>query len=315
MPVHAGHVAMIEYACSLCDELIVSMSFTPDDPIPGDARFPWLRSAISHLPKAKAFLVRDDFDDETLPLEERTEIWSQFIQRVYPAIDLVVSSEPYGEPFARHLRARHVLFDAERKAFPVSASLIRNRPMMYWDFIAPPARPYFVKKICVYGPESTGKSTLTRRLAQRYHTAFVPEVAREMLITNDFTVDDIIAIGLAHDQRIEQQSAIANRLLFCDTDVITTQIYSRHYLGVVPDILYALERKTTYALYILLDIDVPWIADGLRDLGHRRDEMLQVFRQELDQRGIPYLTVSGDFERRERVVVEAVDALLAGSKE
>lgn len=136
-----------------------------------------------------------------------------------------------------------------------------------------------------------------------------------MLITNDFTVDDIIAIGLAHDQRIEQQSAIANRLLFCDTDVITTQIYSRHYLGVVPDILYALERKTTYALYILLDIDVPWIADGLRDLGHRRDEMLQVFRQELDQRGIPYLTVSGDFERRERVVVDAVDALLAGSKE
>lgn len=115
MPVHAGHVAMIEYACSLCDELIVSMSFTPDDPIPGDARFPWLRSAISHLPKAKAFLVRDDFDDETLPLEERTEIWSQFIQRVYPAIDLVVSSEPYGEPFAPSLKGATRLIRCRKK--------------------------------------------------------------------------------------------------------------------------------------------------------------------------------------------------------
>lgn len=313
MPVHKGHVAMIEYACSLCDELIVSMSYTPDDPIPGDIRFPWLCAAIAHLPKVKAFLVRDDFDDESLLLEKRTAIWSQFIQRVYPAIDLVVSSEPYGEPFARHLKARHVLFDAERKAFPVSASLIRSRPLTHWNFIAPPARPYFVKKICVYGPESTGKSTLTRRLAERYNTTFVPEVAREMLITNDFTPDDIIAIGKAHDERIEQQVTIANRLLFCDTDAITTQIYSRHYLGVVPDILYEFERKTTYALYILLDIDVPWIADGLRDLGHRRDEMMQLFRQELDRRGIPYLTIRGDFETRERTIVEAVDALLAGS--
>ena len=55
-----------------------------------------------------------------------------------------------------------------------------------------------IKKICLYGPESTGKSTLTIHLAEKFETTFVPEVAREMLITNDFSVQDIINIGIKH---------------------------------------------------------------------------------------------------------------------
>jgi len=313
MPVHKGHLALIEFACSHCDEVIVSMSYTPGDPIPGELRFEWLKDAIGVQSKAKVFMMRDDFDDESLPLETRTANWSTFIQRIYPRIDVVVSSELYGEPFARHLMARHVLFDAERKQVPVSATLIRSRPLTYWDFIAAPARPWFVRKICIYGPESTGKSTLTRRLAERFHTAFVPEVAREMLVSNDFTVDDIIAIGKAHDKRIDQEVRRANRLLFCDTDVITTQIYAQHYLGVVPDILFALERKTSYALYFLLDVDVPWVADGLRDLGDRRAEMMHLFRQALVDRHIPFVNVKGDFDVREQIMVDAIKALVSGN--
>jgi HTH-type transcriptional repressor of NAD biosynthesis genes len=313
MPVHKGHLALIEFACSHSDELIVSLSFTPDDPIPGDLRFEWLKVAIAAQSKARAFMVRDDFDDESLPLEARTAHWSAFIQSAYPRIDVVVSSELYGEPFARHLMARHVLFDPDRKLVPVSATLIRSRPLTYWDFIVAPARPWFVRKVCIYGPESTGKSTVTRRLAERYHTSFVPEVAREMLISNDFTVDDIIAIGKAHDERIDQEVQRANRLLFCDTDVITTQLYSQHYLGVIPDILFALERKTSYALYFLLDVDVPWVADGLRDLGDRREDMMHQFRQALVERQIQFVTVKGDFDAREQIMVNAIDALLSGN--
>lgn len=311
MPVHKGHVALIEYACSQCDELIVSMSFTPLDPIPGDVRFSWLKQSLTHLPKVKVFSIVDDFDNESLPLQERTKEWADFIVRTYPPIDVVISSESYGEPFAQQLRARHLSFDPDRRKVPVSASLIRERPITYRDFIAEPARPFFVKKICVYGPESTGKSTLTLRLADRFQTTSVPEVAREMLTTNDFTVDDIIAIGRAHDERITRQSILANRLLFCDTDVITTQIYSRHYLGVIPEELYEIERKTRYSLYFLLDIDVPWVPDGLRDLGHRRVEMMQTFRDELIKRNIPFISVRGDFEAREKIMVAEVDKLIS----
>ncbi|HTF22138.1 MAG TPA: AAA family ATPase [Chryseolinea sp.] len=313
MPIHKGHVALIEYACSQCDELIVSMSYTPQDPIAGDTRFEWVKSALAHESKVRPFAVLDDFDNEMLSLEERTKTWSEFIKRVYPKIDLVISSEAYGLPFALHLGAQHLAFDPERKRIPVSATMIRSRPMTYWTFIAEAARYYFVTKICLFGAESTGKSTLARRLAERYHTTFVPEVAREMIISNDFTVDDIMAIGKMHDERIGQQSRLANRLLFCDTDAITTQIYSQHYLGMIPEILFELERKTRYTQYFLLDIDVPWVADGLRDLGHRREEMMRVFRDALIKRDIPFVTVCGDFQNREAVMTKVVDELLARS--
>ena len=65
-----------------------------------------------------------------------------------------------------------------------------------------------------------------------------------------------------------------------------------------------------YDLYVLLDIDVPWVADDLRDLGHKRVEMYQIFKENLDKRGIPYIKVSGNWEERKNRVVEAVNKLL-----
>lgn len=311
MPMHLGHLALIEYACNHCDEVIVSMSYTAADPIPGEVRFDWVKATIAHEKKARPHIVLDNFDDESLPIEERTRIWSDFIRRVYPKIDYVISSEPYGLPFAKHLGAHHLSFDPDRKRIPVSASMIRKKPLTYWNYIVAAARPFFVAKVCLYGAESTGKSTLTQRLSQHYNTTHVPEVAREMITSNEFSIKDIIAIGNAHHERIEQQSRLANKLLFCDTDAITTQIYSRHYLGVIPDELFEIEQKTTYALYFVMDIDVPWVADGLRDLGHRRQEMMRVFKDALLERNIPFIMVSGDFATRESTMIKAVDELLA----
>ena len=64
-------------------------------------------------------------------------------------------------------------------------------------------------------------------MAEIYHTEFVPEVAREMISSNEFTVEDIIHIGQAQTQRIKDKLKTANKILFCDTDLITTQIYSK----------------------------------------------------------------------------------------
>ncbi|MBT1701163.1 AAA family ATPase [Fulvivirgaceae bacterium PWU4] len=167
-----------------------------------------------------------------------------------------------------------------------------------------------VKIVCFYGPESTGKSVMAAHMAQKYHTEFVPEVAREMIVTNDFTTEDIVRIGHAHYERIRQKSRLANKILFCDTDAITTQLYSRHYLNEVPDVLYTLEKQVKYDLYFLFDIDVPWVEDGLRDLGHVRQQMFDAFKVALDQRKISYILVKGNWEQRERIITEAVDRLL-----
>lgn len=309
MPIHQGHVALVNFAASHCDELIVSMSFTDHDPISGDLRFSWIKQIFSNQPSIHIYKIKDDFDDDTLPIEVRTENWANQIRKVYPPVHLVVSSEFYGEPFAKNLGVEHILFDSERKNNAVSGTLIRKRPFAYWDFIPAVVRPYFVKKICFYGAESTGKSTMAKKMAERYQTEFVPEVAREIISSNEFTVDDIIKIGHAQTQRIVDKAKTANKLLFCDTDVITTQIYSQIYLKQIPDVLYELEKQVRYDQYFLFDTDVPWVEDGLRDLGDKREVMFEKFKHELDKRKIDYLLVSGNYEQREQFIIEKIKEL------
>jgi len=311
LPIHEGHIALINFAATQCDELIVSMSYTDRDPIDASLRFSWITELFKNNPAIKPAMVRDDFDDEALPWPERTSIWANFIRKTYPPIDILFSSEEYGEHFADSLEVAHISFDPDRKKFAVAASLIRAHPFRYWQYIPAVVKPYFVKKVCFYGPESTGKSTMAKRMAAYYHTEFVPEVARELLTSNVFTLLDIEAIGHAHAERIREKTKAANKILFCDTDAITTQIYSQHYLHAVPDVLYTLEEQINYDLYFLFDIDVPWVADELRDLGNQREVMLEKFRYELVRRNIPYIFVRGSFEEREAIIRDAIDPLLA----
>lgn len=164
--------------------------------------------------------------------------------------------------------------------------------------------------VCFYGPESTGKTELAQKLSVKYGCEWVPEIARELITTNNFTRDEIIKIGRLQTKRILGGQQHARRLLICDTDVITTQIYSQVYLGLVPDELYAFEKQVTYDHYFLFDIDVPWVADGLRDLSERRSEMFTLFQQALDSRRLPYTTIRGVYLQREDAAIKKIDELL-----
>ena len=310
MPVHAGHLALIEFAARHCDELIVSMSYTEDDPINGTMRFSWLEEIYIDYKNIKLGLVKDDFDDESLSWDTRIKGWASFIKKQYEKVDIIISSESYGALLAEQLGCRHLSFDPERKIVPVSATQVREKPFTNWEYIPEIVRPYFVKKICFYGPESTGKSYLAQKLATHYHTEFVPEVAREVVTTNEFTIEDIIKIGHLHVDRIKEKTKTANKILFCDTDAITTQIYCRHYLGAVPEVLFELEKEVKYDHYFLFDVDVPWVSDGMRDLGERRKEMFEVFRDELIKRNISFQLIQGNYEARESQVIHWIDKLL-----
>lgn len=170
-------------------------------------------------------------------------------------------------------------------------------------------------KVCFYGTESTGKSTMARQMAEYFNTNFVPEVARELVSSNDFLVEDIIKIGNAQTARIASLEMLANSVLICDTDLITTQIYSKHYLGIVPEVLYELESLIRYDRYFLFDIDVPWVADGLRDLQNQREQMHSIFKNELEIRKIDYVLVRGNWDARYQIVVSEINRLLRESKE
>lgn len=170
-----------------------------------------------------------------------------------------------------------------------------------------------IVKVCFYGPESTGKTTMAAEMARRFQTIFVPEVSRELLDSNTFTPDDIARVGKAQTERILELEPQANRLLICDTDILTTRIYAQHYLGTYPPILDELELLVSFDRYFLFDIDVPWISDGLRDLGDQREHMMHLFRDALVQRNITPVIVRGTYsERADQVERNLRDLLAAG---
>ncbi len=309
MPLHTGHIALIQFAATQCDELIVIVTSSPADPIPGAIRLAWVKEEFAQYDSIKPEGLESPVF--SISTESQSKMWAAAIESKYPAIDIIFGSDSFDMLLARQLKAIHVAFDSERKVHPISAEQIRVHPFRFWGFISAPARGHFVKRICFYGPESTGKSIMARRMAERYQTEFVPETAREIVSTNKFTSEDIVRIGEAQTVRVLEKTRTANRLLFCDTDLITTEVYSAVYLGVVPEILYELEKEIHYDYYFLFDIDVPWVSDGLRDLGAKRKEMFEQFKGELESRGISYVLLTGSFEERERSVVQFVEMLLA----
>jgi HTH-type transcriptional regulator, transcriptional repressor of NAD biosynthesis genes len=163
-------------------------------------------------------------------------------------------------------------------------------------------------KICLYGPESVGKSGMAIQLAEIFNTNYVLEKAREIVVSNDFSLEDIENIAMAQNKAVFEAEKISNRVLFCDTDLITTEIYSQYYLHKVPELVYNLQKTEAYDHYFLLDIDIPWVADGLRDLGHKREEMYAIFKNELDKRGIEYTKVAGNWEERLEIILITLEA-------
>ncbi len=150
---------------------------------------------------------------------------------------------------------------------------------------------------------------MARHFAGLYQTEFVPEVSREMILSNNFSVEDIIKIGKAQTDRIKEKTKTANKILFCDTDLITTQIYSKQYLNVVPPVLHELEQEIQFDQYFLFNIDVPWVSDGLRDLGNQREQMMKIFEEELMKRKIRPTLVRGDWHEREEIIKQKIKTL------
>lgn len=172
-------------------------------------------------------------------------------------------------------------------------------------------------KVVLFGPESTGKTTLSRQLARHYNSVWVPEYAREYLQNkwnherktcepNDLLP---IAIGqIALENKLAQQT---DSVLFCDTDLLETKVYSEaYYKGTCDPILETYALKNSYALYFLTYIDTPWEADDLRDKPNERERMFNAFETALKTHNKPYVLLKGTIKERMQLAIKHVDKLL-----
>jgi NadR type nicotinamide-nucleotide adenylyltransferase len=169
-----------------------------------------------------------------------------------------------------------------------------------------------VIRVVVTGSECTGKTTLARQLAADFNTVFVQEFVREYYDRKEapLTFDDVEPIARGVLQAEEMAAGAANELIVLDTDLLSTVIYSRHYYGDCPAWIVDESYRRAADLYLLLDIDVPWVADPQRDRGDAREAMHELFRGELERRRLPFVTIRGEWEERQRLAERAVRELL-----
>lgn len=168
-----------------------------------------------------------------------------------------------------------------------------------------------VLRIAVLGAESSGKSTLCEALARRYGTVWVPEYLREFVDTMERVPFEEDQFGIARAQRAREDAAAqeAKRYLFCDTTPLMTALYSRVYWGRVDAQLEELARTHDYALTLVTAPDTPWMPDGLmRESEEVRQMVYAMVLAELNERGIPFVLVSGDLPQRLRQVEQALNA-------
>jgi len=173
-------------------------------------------------------------------------------------------------------------------------------------------------KVVLFGPESTGKTTLSELLARHYNSVWVPEFARRYLQNkwnNERKTcenDDLIPIAIGQMNRENDLAKRADKVLICDTDLLETKVYSEEYYGgFVDPVLDRAALNNQYDLYLLTYIDTPWEKDDLRDRPELREEMFQAFEKALIKYNRPYILLSGDVKTRLEKAIKAIDKILS----
>jgi HTH-type transcriptional regulator, transcriptional repressor of NAD biosynthesis genes len=297
----------------MVDEMSVLLCSTDAEPIEGDLRKKWLAGLLPH---SRILHMHRDIPQAPQDHPDFWPIWRSAIAEFHPEpIDRVFGSEPYVFRLAEELNATPVLIDPERLMFPISGRDIRSDFAGNWPFVPGFVRPYFQRRICFLGPESSGKSTLAKFLVDHLGATLMPEYGRDY--DNhyrkgvDWCKDDFIALAETHKAMRLAMAGDANPLIIEDTDAVQTAVWAEMLLGQTHKELEAFIADTDLAdLYILLSPEPNWIDDGTR---YSSDQATRIWffnacKQRLLGLGAEFSEVSGaDWQKRMKVAALLVD--------
>jgi HTH-type transcriptional repressor of NAD biosynthesis genes len=320
MPVHKGHLFLINTAIEQCENVFVMVCTSKFEPINGLMRYLWVKMIYEDNKNVE--IIHVETENPQKPEECAStdifynEFWVPTVRKNIKSLDVVFTSEEYGDEFAQYLGIQHVLVDLDRIAHPISGTRVRNDAYTNWDFIPDEVKAYFTKRITIVGPESTGKTMLSKKLATHYGVNHIEEYGREytekIKSTKDLVKEDFYLIADRHDLHIVHEHATTtNKMLFVDTEALTTRIFGEMYIsGYQDDRVDAIVQYQWFDLYILLDVDVPWVDDGTRDFPNERISHFNRIKSELDRLKKNYVVIKGNYDERFEQAVKVCDNLL-----
>lgn len=309
-PPHRGHKYLIDTAKAQCEELVVILCWKRSETIPGYLRAEWLKRIH---PDVYIKVIEDN-----KLADNDSEGWAKSTLDILGYVpDVVFTSESYGDPYASFLGSTHVLVDKDRTFIPISATIVRKDPLSASEFLEPPVRAFFSRRIAVVGAESTGTTTLSRALAAHYKTAWVPEYGRmysegKVFAGKEATwrSEEFMTIAKAQIALEDSLAESSRGLVICDTDPFATSIWHERYMGRELPELENLALGRQYDLYIVTGDEIPFVQDGLRDGEHIRHGMHQRFIEKLEQNHKKFIVVTGTCEERLAQAVAAIEQVL-----
>ncbi|SHN10627.1 AAA family ATPase [Chitinophaga sp. CF418] len=314
MPFHKGHEAMIRFALSHCDIVSVLVCCSNREVLPAALRQSWLEATFRDEPRVKVLVYQ--YDEHSLPNTSATSasvsaVWAKEFKQLFPDHNIVVTSEPYGELVAGYMGITHIPFDMQKNQFPVSATKIRANLPATWAYLPESVKASLITKVVLLGTESTGKTTLTGRLAAHFNCSAVMEAGRDIVAdSNDFGIGDLYLIAREHARRINAQAIGESPLLIIDTDIHITLSYGEYAFGELLDLDRAIYDSNKADLYLYLNNDAPYIQDGTR-LGEDDRNLLDLsHRRVLKKSGITYEEVRGDWDERFEQAVVLIEQLM-----
>lgn len=319
MPFHKGHEAMINFALTKCDLLTVLVCCSDKEKILSETRKNWIEESFKSVKNIEVNIF--NYREAELPntsesSQEVSNLWSEIFKELYPDYDLVITSEEYGDYVASFMKIKHITFDIPKQLYPVSATAIRNDLFANWKFLPQSVKPYFAIKIVILGTESTGKTTLSKKLVKHYNCSVVKEAGRDLIAnSNSFEFKDLHLVASEHAKRIDQKIYGESPLIIIDTDIHTTMSYAKFIFNKelrVDDKIY---NSNKAELYLYLNNDVEYLQDGTRLSESDRNLLDLSNRNILKEKSINFVEIKGDWKQRFKRALKEIDLIIKKNKQ
>lgn len=321
-PVHLGHVNDIVKASSMCKELYIVLSYSKNrDHVNYKQRYQWLAEITKEIENIKIIAIED------VNSSKDNYNWDKGAKDIKNAINKNIDVVFCGDDYKETNRFESLYPESEviyfsRSIINISSTEIRKNPIKYWDYLPKVVQPYFCKKVLIVGSESTGKSTLTRNLALAFNTTYLEEVGRticERAKSEDMMLEtDFLEIMVKHKAKEYEKLIEANKVLFIDTDCITTLFYSGFLceddgnVSAYKKLCDGINHFNKYDLIIYLDIDTDFIQDGTRneEIRDNRKKYSNMLKSLMNGYGLKYYEINGSYLNRFEKSFDLVKNLL-----